>query len=86
VREEHPRFNSIQEGFENTTLSVYEAWLAYYALGGTESSARVGDYLKLDGDLDRAQQMVLAQAINEFFMDQGRNHPVPYPAVGSPFS
>jgi hypothetical protein len=72
-------FASIPEGFRYTTLSVHEAWLAYYSLGGTESSARVGEYLTLDGDLENAQQMVLAQAINEFFMDRGQNHPVPYP-------
>jgi hypothetical protein len=76
---EHPSFGSIQEGFRYTTLTVHEAWLAYYSLGGTASSASVGEYLTLDGDLESAQQMVLAQAINEFFMDRGQNHPVPYP-------
>jgi hypothetical protein len=58
-------------------MSFDQLWIAYYALGGWAppevvraflggSSAAVIDY------------DVLAQAINERFLDQGGDHPVPY--------
>jgi len=58
-------------------MSVDELWLAYFALGGIALPAVLRSYLGGDGahsiDYD-----VLAQAINERFIDQGGNHPVPY--------
>ncbi len=58
-------------------MSLDELWVAYFALGGAAAPAAVRSYLAGSGgppmDYD-----VLAQAINEKFVDGGGNHPVPY--------
>lgn len=58
-------------------MSVERLWVAYFALGGAASPAAVRSYLAGAGtaviDYD-----VLAQAINESYVERGGNHPVPY--------
>jgi hypothetical protein len=80
MREGAPPFESIQEGFQYTKLSVYDVWVIYYALGGTATSDQLRTYLRDEGSLGEAQQRVLAQSLNELFIDAGCDHPVPYPA------
>ncbi len=61
-------------------LSIDELWLAYYALGGMASPSLVRSYLT-DGTAEALEPIdydVLAQAINERFVERGGNHPVPY--------
>jgi len=58
-------------------MSFDELWLAYFALGGMATPAGLRGYL--DGSETRAIDYdVLAQAINERFVERGGNHPVPY--------
>lgn len=58
-------------------MSFRDLWISYFSLGGLSRPEAVRDYLAgrtahvVDYD-------VLAQAINERFMDSGGNHPVPY--------
>ena len=58
-------------------MSFQELWIAYLSLGGMAHPEAVRAYLRgrpapsIDYD-------VLAQAINERFIDLGDNHPVPY--------
>lgn len=58
-------------------MSFEDLWIAYFALGGTAQPDLVRAYL---GGSDEAgvDYDVLAQAINEHFLDRGGNHPVPY--------
>jgi hypothetical protein len=72
-------FVSIKEGFQHTDLSISDMWVIYYSLGGTATADEVEAYLIHEGPLDVAQERVLAQGINEVFIDSGLNHPVPYP-------
>ncbi len=58
-------------------MSFDELWLAYYALGGTAPRAVVRAYLG-GTETQSMDYDVLAQAINERFVDLGGNHPVPY--------
>ncbi len=55
-----------------------EVWLAYFALGGMESPGVVQAIL--DGSVvpSPADYDILAQALNERFVDRGGDHPVPY--------
>ncbi len=55
-----------------------EVWIAYFALGGMESPRVVQAIL--DGRLapSRTDYDLLAQALNEKFIDRGSDHPVPY--------
>ena len=59
-------------------LTVAELWWAYLMLGGTASPDDVEGYLAGTGQPDDDQYDRLAQALNERFVDLGRNHPVPY--------
>lgn len=59
-------------------LSVSELWIAYFALGGTETAGAVRAYLGSEIDVPLIDFDVMAQAINERFMDLGGDHPTPY--------
>ena len=59
-------------------LSLNELWIAYFALGGSETAGAVRAYLGADVDPGLIDFDVLVQALNEKFMDLGGDHPVPY--------
>jgi hypothetical protein len=80
VAEEPVSFDSIRDAFENTSLTAFDVWVIYYSLGGTATSDDLEAYLVAEGPLDVGQERVLAQSINEVFLDADMNHPVPYPA------
>lgn len=66
----------LEAGRIQADLSRDELWLAYFALGG--SASRDAVYTYLDGRGGAMDYDVLAQAINERFVELGQNHPVPY--------
>jgi hypothetical protein len=61
-------------------MSFDELWTAYFALGGVGSARTVRAYLLDEGPdpIPDSEYDVLAQAINERFLDQGQHHPLPY--------
>ena len=59
-------------------MAAVEVWFAYFALGGMESPQVVGSILEGSVVPSDADYDLLAQALNERFMDRGSNHPVPY--------
>jgi hypothetical protein len=58
-------------------MSVDELWMAYFALGGAALPATLRLYLAGDGT-NGMDYDVVAQAINERFLEKGGDHPVPY--------
>jgi hypothetical protein len=61
-------------------MSFEELWMAYFALGGVASARAIRSYLvheRPDPSTD-SEYDLLAQAINERFLEQGRDHPLPY--------
>ena len=58
-------------------MSFVDLWIAYFALGGAAQPDAVRAYLSgrpaYSMDYD-----VLAQALNECFLDRGESYPVPY--------
>lgn len=59
-------------------LTVDELWLRYYGFGGKGSAADMADMLAGVQHLSRIDYDVIAQAINESFVDRDMDHPVPY--------
>lgn len=59
-------------------MSVDQLWLSQAVLGGSASPAEVGSFLSGAAAPTAHQYDVLAQALNESFVDQGLDHPVPY--------
>jgi hypothetical protein len=58
-------------------MSLDELWLAYMALGGNASPDLMRAYLQ-GTHTEPVGYDILAHALNEEFVDQGSNHPVPY--------
>jgi hypothetical protein len=58
-------------------MSFEELWMAYFAIGGMAGPDTVRSYLG-GAELSRMDYDLLAAAINDEFVDQGDDHPVPY--------
>lgn len=66
----------LEAGRALAQMSIEDLWLAYFALGGAVGPDELE--LCLAGDLRLIDYDVVAQAINERFVDRGEDHPVPY--------
>jgi hypothetical protein len=71
-----PAHQVLEAARRQAGMSLEELWLAYLALGGVARLATVRSYLR--GETTDIEYDVLAQALNERFLDQGDDHPVPY--------
>ena len=69
---------SLADGWDLSGLSLNELWLRYLALGGTASPAQLEAYTRGRTRPDSYQHNIIAQAINEHFLDHGEDHPVGY--------
>jgi hypothetical protein len=69
---------SLSEGWDLSGLTLTELWLRYLDVGGTASPDRVAAYARGLLRPDSYQHNMIAQAINEYFIDQGEDHPVGY--------
>ncbi len=69
---------SLYEGVEFARLTPSELWVQYYALGGNAGEYEVEAYALGLLLADTYEYNVIAQAINEVFIDRGANHPVAY--------
>jgi hypothetical protein len=72
-----PAYQVLEAARTQAGMTFDELWLAYFALGGASLPAALRSYLAGDGG-NGIDYDVLAQAINERFVDKGGNHPVPY--------
>lgn len=66
----------LEAGRAQAEMSLDDLWLAYFALGGAAAPESLGRYLA--GGVGPMDYDVVAQAINERFVDRGGDHPVPY--------
>jgi hypothetical protein len=69
---------SLSDGWDLSGLSLAELWMAYLAIGGAASSAQVEAWTRGQTRPDSYQHNLIAQAINEHFIDRGENQPVSY--------
>jgi hypothetical protein len=68
----------LQAGREQAGLSNRNLWISYYALGGMADPETLDAYLVGDAIPDDAEYDVIAQTLNESFVEAGADHPVPY--------
>lgn len=76
---------SLFEGLQRSGLTPAELWIRYYAVGGDASELEVEAYTLGLLSPDDYQHNLIAQALNEFFLDRDEDHPVRYrdlPAAG----
>jgi hypothetical protein len=63
---------------QHLEFSMRDLWLRCLGLGGLLGPAELAACLEGRQTLGRREYDVMAQALNEGFMDEGRGHPVPY--------
>lgn len=69
---------SLYDGVIASGMSLDEVWLAQVSVGGTAAEIEVEAYVLGILRPSAHQHDVLAQAINEHFIELGRDHPVAY--------
>lgn len=75
---------SLEAGMARSGMRFDELWLRQLGLGGNAGLLEVEAYVLGLLEIDRYQHDLLAQALNECFLERGENHPVAYrsqPAV-----
>ncbi len=74
------RSATLQRARTEAGLSVSELWLRYFALGGMSTPLDVDAVIHGVLAPSDLEYDLLAHAINERFLELGRDHPVPYSA------
>jgi hypothetical protein len=73
-----PAALSLYEGMRRAGMSFEDVWLAQLGVGGDADAMTVEAYILGLLIPDYHQHNLIAQAINEYFIDRGDNHPVAY--------
>jgi hypothetical protein len=68
----------LEAGRQQAGLSNRDLWIGSCSLGGMTGPDTLDAYLLGDAIPDRVEYDVIAQALNDSFVDAGGNHPVPY--------
>ena len=77
--------NTLAEGLHDSGLSYENLWTRYFALGGSRTLDNMRDRIdNPDMDTDDAEHNVIAQALNDYFVEQGKDHPVAYRNLPGP--
>jgi hypothetical protein len=69
---------NLESGFVESGLSYRELWWRQLCVGGDASSLELEAYLLGLLRLTPYQHDLIAQALNEYFLDLGQDHPVAY--------
>jgi len=68
----------LQAGLRASGMDYQELWLRYVAVSGDAGELELEAYVLGLLALDAYQYNLIAQALNEYFIEQGQNHPVAY--------
>lgn len=69
---------SLADGLDLAGIDYHTLWTQYLALGGRGTVAELRARIQGTAPLDDYDHNVIAQAINETFLDRDQNHPVTY--------
>jgi hypothetical protein len=69
---------SLEDGLSLSGMSMNEFWIRQVSVGGTAGSLETEAYVLGLLIPDPHQYDVLAQALNEHFVERGQDHPVGY--------
>jgi hypothetical protein len=69
---------SLSDGLRRSGMTPAELWLRYYAVGGDAGEAEVEAYALGLMRPDTWEHNLIAQALNEHFLDSQEDHPVGY--------
>jgi hypothetical protein len=68
----------LQTGMRASGMDYQELWLRYIAVSGEAGELELEAYVLGLLTLDAFQYNLIAQALNEYFIEQGQDHPVAY--------
>ncbi|MBE7195879.1 MAG: hypothetical protein INR66_25800 [Gordonia polyisoprenivorans] len=74
---------SLAEGMRRTQLSYEDLWVRCFALGGPSDSGHLRDHVEEQVCPDENEYKIIAQALNDAFLDLGGDHPVAYNHVAA---
>lgn len=69
---------SLFDGLQRSGMSPAELWIRYYSVGGDAAELEVEAYALGLLSPDDYQHNLIAQALNEYFLDRHEDHPVRY--------
>jgi hypothetical protein len=74
----------LAEGIRVAGISDTELWMRYLAIGGSGTLEQVLAHVASADCPDEHEHNVIAQALNDTFLEQGHDHPVGYRHLYSP--
>jgi hypothetical protein len=69
---------SLADGLRQLGLSETELWNRYLALGGNNTLDQLREHVHSSNCPDPHDHNVIAQALNDAYLDRGHDHPVAY--------
>lgn len=69
---------SLEEGMNRSGMTWDNLWLRQLSVGGAIGELEVEAYVLGVLEPDAYQHDLIAQAINEYFLENGQDHPVAY--------
>ena len=78
MSEPAPQMAEIEAARHVLGWTIFHAWMGYFAVGGNAPLVEVERWLSTAAELPPREHNLLAQALNEGFVDRGLNHPVRY--------
>jgi hypothetical protein len=72
------RPGTIEAGRQRLGMSLHQLWVGYFAVGGNAPLAQVDEWLSGASSPSPGDHDLLAQALNDEFLERGLNHPIPY--------
>jgi hypothetical protein len=73
-----PEAAILEQARKRLGLSMDDLWMAYFEIGGKADPVELEAFLLGTLRPDAYQYNVIAHALNEQFVEQDQNHPVPY--------
>jgi hypothetical protein len=74
----------LRHGFSRSGMSYQDLWWQQFAIGGDASALELEAYLLGLLKLSPYQHDLIAQALNEHYLDHDEDHPVAYSGEGGP--
>jgi hypothetical protein len=69
---------TLSDGYDLSGMTLQQAWIRYITVGGTDSPAQLERQIRGAAGTSDHQHDVIAQALNEHFIELGQNHPIGY--------
>jgi hypothetical protein len=73
-----PHEVSLHEGMRATDMNYHQLWLNYVGVSGAAGPLELEAYVLGLLTPDAYEHDLIAQAVNEWYIDRGQNHPVGY--------